>query len=416
MKPPKNWVFLIQVILLGSINQTQRYLLGYMVSVTNILGDTNTSNTEYGVLSGPAFLLVYSLVILPMGRLVDYLKKPKLFFLGICLACCACSAANVLATSFWGLLWPRALFALASAAVDPLSLRLMTLQFPPEKRGVASGCYFLVIYIGISAASALMLVGEYYGWRVCYLLIAGIGAVTTLLVGFFLDDIENFQMNTETYTTKQDIQELYKNKTLVFTISGLFFNYMCGFAKSFYEALYFIEAFPDKENTYAVLNSVCIILFPIGPIIGGKLSDIKEKENSRWRPLICCFTLLYPIPLYLVQYLSPYFWLAMVGTFLISPVGETYISVSYAIMINVTTPRVRGFQTAFMISSTFVAGSITTVVLGAADTSLENLRVALLVIVCFGRSLAALFFYLVSRVYPEDLERANSKSQILLED
>lgn len=101
--------------------------------------------------------------------------------------------------------------------------------------------------------------------------------------------------------------------------------------------------------------------------------------------------------------------------FLISLVGEVYISVSYAIIINVATPRVRAFQTAWMMCVTFIAGSISTVTLGFLYTSLEALRISLLIFTVFGSSMAAIMFLIVAKYYPNDLKSEDNVVEELIE-
>lgn len=99
-------------------------------------------------------------------------------------------------------------------------------------------------------------------------------------------------------------------------------------------------------------------------------------------------------------------------------IGETYISVSVALVINVTTPRVRALrkgyiETGVMLCLSFLGGSFSSLALGAVGTSQSELRVGMLAIVPTGYFLAGVLFFAVSRTYPGDLEQ--EKAALLAE-
>jgi len=68
---------LIIILILCSFNQLERYSISYIVSGSDILDDTATNEELYGILSGPAYLVVFAMLSLPTGYLVDYVITPK---------------------------------------------------------------------------------------------------------------------------------------------------------------------------------------------------------------------------------------------------------------------------------------------------------------------------------------------------
>ncbi|CAG9318769.1 unnamed protein product [Blepharisma stoltei] len=400
--------FLVLIVILGTIVQTQQYLFGYIAAGSSMLDDTDTSLYEYGFLSGPTILLVNALLVLPIGRLVDYIKRPKWFVLSCSISICLITLLNSICENFYELLSVRLMFGIFACGISPTYMRLLALYFPSKKRGFASGFLFLTIYFGISLASLSLILAESVGWRWSYVLIGSISLVLTIIFGLFLRDIKNnakLSRFTNEQILKSDILSLFKNKTLIFTILALFFQYISGFARSFYEAIYFAEKFSDNVDVYAVLNAIGILISPIAPILLGKYSDSKQDSDPKWQPLIIAITRFMYIPLLFPMYLSSNFAIAMLSMMLISTIGETYISVSYAILINVANPNVWAFQTAWMICVTTIAGTISTVIIGFYYTSLEALKVSLLIATVFGSAMAAIMFLVVAKFYPEDLKK-----------
>ena len=142
---------------------------------------------------GPAFLFVYALTTLPavsspQARLVDYLPKLKFFLVLVCIGFSASTALTALATSFWGLLWPRVLFGLFTACLDPITFRLLALYFPPEKRGLAYGLLMVTIYLGSAFASLCILLALKVGWRTSLVIIGILSAIESVIPAMLLKD------------------------------------------------------------------------------------------------------------------------------------------------------------------------------------------------------------------------------------
>ena len=116
-----------------------------------MLDDTNVNNFEYSILAGPAMLFISALSSMPLSRLSDYTMYPKKFLLVCSCLAAMITACNSFATNFYTLLWPRLLFSVISSPISPLNLRIMASYFDMKKRGLASGAYFLTIYIGLAS-------------------------------------------------------------------------------------------------------------------------------------------------------------------------------------------------------------------------------------------------------------------------
>ena len=224
-------------------------------------------------------------------------------------------------------------------------MRMIALYFEPEERGLPYGIYLITVYVGSSLASLTLLLTDALSWRSCFLVIALVSTAVCVLSGAFLKNAKNKKSDEKTLNFKEDFKELFKNKTIVLTIVATFARYASGFSRGYYEAIYLTDQFPNHKSLYSVLNAVSILLAPVSLVLAGIVSDKKESQDKpHWRPLICSFTNLVCFPLLIVMYTTSSFPLAMALLFTVYLVGETYISISLAMMINVTTPRIRGLR------------------------------------------------------------------------
>jgi EmrB/QacA subfamily drug resistance transporter len=132
-----------------------------------------------------AYILAYAVLLLSFGRLGDIFGRKRLFLLGMLLFTIASGVCGV--SSWLGdqigvsgvnmLIGARVLQGIGGAMMMPQSLSLLTVTFPPEKRGAAMGIWGSVIGLGAVAGP---LIGGYlvthYAWEWVFLINIPVGA------------------------------------------------------------------------------------------------------------------------------------------------------------------------------------------------------------------------------------------------
>jgi MFS family permease len=114
-----------------------------------------------GVLHGFTFAAFYSLVGLPIARLIDRGNRRLIITVGISLWCLA-TAAGGLASEFWHLLLARIGVAVGEAVLLPGAVSLISDLFPPQKRGRALGVFGMGASFG--AGAGLLATGLVLGY------------------------------------------------------------------------------------------------------------------------------------------------------------------------------------------------------------------------------------------------------------
>ncbi|WP_053161027.1 MFS transporter [Pseudomonas sp. P1.8] len=136
-----------------------------------------------GVLHGFTFAAFYSLVGLPIARLIDRGNRRLVIAIGIGLWCLA-TAAGGLANEFWHLLLARIGVAVGEAVLLPGAVSLISDLFTPEKRGRALGVFGTGASFG--AGAGLLATGLVLGYFTAHpLTLPGLGLLqpwqTTLM-------------------------------------------------------------------------------------------------------------------------------------------------------------------------------------------------------------------------------------------
>ena len=98
MSPKKSLYILSFLTLLNILSFIDRQLLA---SFSNfIVPDLGLTNTQYGILSGLAFIVFYSIMGVIMGAIADRVHRPKFMAFGVALWSLL-TAASGLAKNFW---------------------------------------------------------------------------------------------------------------------------------------------------------------------------------------------------------------------------------------------------------------------------------------------------------------------------
>ena len=104
------------------------------------------SDGEVGLLNS-AFIWLYALAGLPLGRLADKGNRKVLLFGGV-VVWCLLTASTALAQTYWQLLVARLGVAIGEAVVAPTATSWIGDLAPPEKRSRALAVFMLGVPIG----------------------------------------------------------------------------------------------------------------------------------------------------------------------------------------------------------------------------------------------------------------------------
>ncbi|MCL4776528.1 MAG: MFS transporter [Gammaproteobacteria bacterium] len=181
--------------------------LGYVVSfldrqifallVQPIREDLGLSDTQVSLVGGLAFALFYTLLGIPIGRLVDRRSRRGLIAIGVTLWCLMTAACG-LARSYWTLFVARVGVGVGEATLNPAALSLISDYFPRQRRGQAIGFYNMGVSLGVGianivgawaislAAAAPALVLPWYGplqpWQLVFMFVGLPGLLVALLM------------------------------------------------------------------------------------------------------------------------------------------------------------------------------------------------------------------------------------------
>jgi MFS family permease len=176
---------LLFLTLLNIINMVDRNLITSFG--TDIINDLNLSDFQFGLLTGPIFVVFYSIAGLFMGALADRVHRPRLIAAALVLWSVLTALAGM-AKNFTQIGIARLFIGIGESAMTPSALSMLADMFPKAKRGTATGIYYLGVPLGAGASFIVAgILGPMIGWRNCFIVLGAFGMLLVLVLLFLKD-------------------------------------------------------------------------------------------------------------------------------------------------------------------------------------------------------------------------------------
>ncbi len=136
-----------------------------------------------------AYILAYAVLLITAGRLGDLFGPRRLFVTGLIVFTIASAACGLAQTPNQLILF-RVVQGVGGALLTPQTLSMLTIIFPPAKRGAAFGIWGAVAGVATIAGPTLggWLV-TYYSWRWIFFVNVPVGILTLILAFALMPDI-----------------------------------------------------------------------------------------------------------------------------------------------------------------------------------------------------------------------------------
>jgi predicted MFS family arabinose efflux permease len=406
------------------------YVLGVLVAVNlfnfvdrqivsvllqQIKVDFDVSDEWLGLLTGMAFVVVHSLVGIPIARWADRGTRRNIIALGVAVwsAMTACSG---LARSFTQLLILRMGVGIGEAAGTPPSHSMISDYFPPERRARALAIYAVGLYAGIMFGYlAAGWVGQYFGWRTTFVVVGVPGLLLALVVRLTVKEPPR-TTSVESHPLGEVVSYLFHRPAYVFVTLAGSFHAIAGYGMAHWAPTFLLRV---HEMSYSELGTWLGLITGIaggaGALSGGILADRFGSGDERWYPWVCAVAALVALPFAAGFLLSDSKWtaLAMFAPHIFA-IG-VYTGPIYAMNQSLAKPRMRATGVAmhlFIVS--IVGGGIGPWMIGRLNDSFRaeygelGIRYSLLIVISCGCVAAAAFYALASRSYREDVAAAQT--------
>jgi MFS family permease len=354
---------LVMLMLMNVLNFVDRQLLSSFANF--IVPDLGLSNTEFGLLTGLVFIVFYAVAGLFMGALADMVHRPRLIAAAM-FGWSLLTAASGLAKGFVSLAIPRVFIGVGESALTPTAMSLLADRFPPEKRGFASGFYYMGVPIGVGVSLLVAgYLGPAIGWRNCFFLLGAIGVAFALIVLTVRETRPSRKAAAADAVAAPAVGELLRifwgavkgSRALQLVIlGGVCVHFVLGAAG--FDQLWLVkERGFDRAWIAQVSGLIAVVAGVGGNLFGGMISDLFARKTGQSPAMFMVIVLTLLLPVNLAYRLTPpenpIFWVCVVVAYFQLGVfyGPTFSAVQ-----SLCPPQVRGAVVAFYLLSLNVVG------------------------------------------------------------
>lgn len=424
--------YVVGVLMLAYIfSFIDRQILTLMVEP--LKNDLGISDTQLSLLHGFAFAIFYTLVGLPIGRLVDSVNRKYIVTAGVTLWSLMTAACG-LAQNFWSLFIFRMSVGVGEATLSPAAYSVISDYFPKYVRGRALAFYTLGISIGIGVALmvgglvvesatklgdiVLPFVGSVKAWQLVFMMVGLPGVLVALLTLTIREPVRQDRLHGEQTSTAVPLVLVFtfvkqRRQVYGFLFAGTSMVIIANYAVLAWTPTLFIRSHHWNIAQIGLWFGIVNIVFgSMGGFFGGWLTDRLFRAGYSDAPLrTMLFGALTALPFALLApLLSSPLWS------LISLSGATFFlfiqtGVAPVALQNITPNQMRGQLSALMLFVQNLLG----LACGATSVALitdyvfddgQMLGYSMSIVVTIALPLAAMFMYGGRRYYRAGIENA----------
>lgn len=348
------WILLIVYI----FNFLDRQIVNILAEP--IKTDLGLSDTELGLLAGPAFAVFYALLGIPIARYADRDGSNRVRLISLSLAIwSAMTAVCGLAQNFVQLLFARIGVGVGEAGCTPAAHSLISDSVPAAKRSSAIAFYGL----GVPVGSLLRLiiggvVNDIYGWRVALMLVGAPGMLLALVVLFVMREPRHgrtveaagIAAAAKPLSTDAALREIFASRAFVYILIAASVTAFLGYGKGLWTISFFIRSH-GLSTTEAGLSMAVVLGLAgaFGTWLGGKLADKFGARDKRHILTFPAYGMALAAPILFLGYYMQDWRIAVAMLVLPTIFNAAYYGPAYGCVQGLVQPRARAVAASIML-------------------------------------------------------------------
>jgi MFS transporter, Spinster family, sphingosine-1-phosphate transporter len=364
----------IYLIIILTLVSTSNYMDRMIVPILQevIKADLQLTDTQLGLLTGPAFALLYSMSGIPIARLAERVNRRKLLSVVVALWS-AMTALCGLAPSYFFLAMCRVGVGMGEGGCIPISHSLISDYFRPNQRGLAMAIFSTSAPIaGILIPIAGAYVAHIWGWRVAFMVVGLPGLLVSLLVFRTLREPrvegggDSMVVEREAHQSfRADLKWLMNSRAFVYLFLAGAFTGLGNMGTAV-----FIVSFFSRVHEFTIVQAGSVVALNgvmglIGTFVGGYFADRYASPAGRSYPIVCAVGMAMAFVFYLAAlYVDG--WMLALGFVLIANIGtDLKNGPAFATVQNIAPVRMRATAAAlYMFAATLIGTGFGPLIVG----------------------------------------------------
>lgn len=282
------------VYVLNFLDRTLIYIL-----FTPIKKEMAFTDLQLALLGTTSFVIFYTLLGIPFGRLADRVSRKNLIAGGLAVWSLF-SGLTGFAKGFWAMFFCRLMVGVGEATLGPAALSLLSDYFPPRMRATVQGVYSSGIAIGSGLAFFLGgWIGQNYGWRYAFYFLGFPGLALAIVVFFLREQKRGRTEVAAAHFSSSDWKILFRSVPLRYLylgygLFGIASNNLGIWVPSFFVRVHGMSLVLIGTVTGIIAISVGVPM----TILGGYFSDRFRRFGKGGRMMFSACAAVASVPLW----------------------------------------------------------------------------------------------------------------------
>jgi MFS family permease len=336
-------ILLMIVYVLNFLDRTIIYIL-----FTPIKNEFNFTDTQLALLGTTAFVIFYTILGIPFGRIADRGSRTKLIAIGLAVWSLF-SGLTGFAWDFWSLFFCRVMVGVGEATLGPAAISLLADYFPPARRATVTSIYSMGIAIGAGLAAILGGYLSQIGWRESFFIVGFPGVLLAVFVYVLREPERRTQIPTEGNYSGTDWQKLLSNRTFLlvclgYSLFGLATNSISIWGATYLNRIYNLDI-PTVGYWLGILTLAAGIP---ATLFGGVIADWFRQKTSGGRMLFGAGLCFVSLVLWFSVLFSDNFLVLIPAGFLLLFAALAWIGAAAADVTEIAGANLRGLAVAIL--------------------------------------------------------------------
>jgi MFS family permease len=330
------------VYTLNFLDRTLIYILFPPIKREMLLTDF-----QLALLGTTSFVIFYTLLGIPFGRLADRVTRKYLIAGGLAVWSIF-SGLTGFAGDFWTIFFCRVMVGVGEATLGPAAMSLLSDYFPLSKRATAQSLYSAGIPLGAAAAFFLGgAIAETLSWRWAFYLLGFPGVALAILV-LFIKEPERGVQELKTQETSADTDDggwrrLVSNKTLYLHHIGYAFFAVATNSLSIWVPTFLNRAYGMSLTSIGMMSGTSMLLAGgLATAFGGVIADRFRARFPGGRMIFTAIAALFCAVLWSTFLWSGTLSVMIVCYFFLAGMGLVWLGPGAADVHDIVGPRLRG--------------------------------------------------------------------------
>lgn len=405
--PRYSWYALAVLTTVYALNFLDRTLI--YILFTPIKKEMHFSDLQLALLGTTSFVIFYTLLGIPFGRLADRKSRKNIIASGLAIWSLF-SGLTGFCDSFWTLFFCRVMVGVGEATLGPAALSLLSDYFPVRVRATVQSVYSSGIAVGGGLAFFLGgWIGQAFGWRWAFYLLGFPGLILAVLVFLLREQPRGGMEGAAAAQSSGDWKLLLRSKPLRYLLIGYALLGLASNNLGIWVPTFFVRVHELSILTIGAAAGVISVIVGIPAMVyGGYLSDRLRRAFRGGRMALTASAALVSVPLWIGLLFVDNLALLVTLNIVLYGVSILWVGPATADVHEISGPHLRGLAIGIFFSAVnIVAYGIGSPLIGKLSdvlgvaTNAEQMRYSLLVCPA-ACAISALLLWLGSRARAAD--------------